>query len=323
LRDRMAGPETGLFLLHNAQHIALAYEGGGLLDGPSLFSVNGRCIRLPLPGTSDTQRLIYATIRSTAQRKFTDNDCIMNGATVHFTYQIRIHSARGGQGRDRMRTPSVTDAFRFTYGQTDSCTGSDVADMAVYGIRVFRPSYGREAQAGEAVSDGRRQSAQTFWQQDDAQVATGPHNQLPWRIWRAAEALPSRQWSFSWFFLLTGLPPRENNQHRHDLHAYLSEAQPRTQRIWHWHWSRGTVRTTYRHFNALHASLPGNHGYAAVRHGWGTTAHRWSAAELMLRGSVFYGMTYQAWTRNTRTGLSQQQRFPLSVGYHAREPYRL
>jgi hypothetical protein len=37
-------------------------KGGGLLDGPSLFSVeNGRCIRLPLPGTSDTQRLIYAS----------------------------------------------------------------------------------------------------------------------------------------------------------------------------------------------------------------------------------------------------------------------
>jgi hypothetical protein len=67
VRDRMAGPETGLFFLHNAQQLALAYEGGGLLDGPSLFSVNGRCIRLPLPGTSDAQRLIYATIRSTAR----------------------------------------------------------------------------------------------------------------------------------------------------------------------------------------------------------------------------------------------------------------
>ena len=76
MRDRMAGPETGLFLLHKAQQRALAYEGGGLLDGPSLFSVeNGRCIRLPLPGTSDTQRLTYATNRSIAQRRFTDNDC--------------------------------------------------------------------------------------------------------------------------------------------------------------------------------------------------------------------------------------------------------
>ena len=75
MRDRMAGPETGLFFSHKAQQRALAYEGGGLLDGPSLFSVeNGRCIRLPLPGTSDTQRLIYAIIRRTAQN-FTDNDC--------------------------------------------------------------------------------------------------------------------------------------------------------------------------------------------------------------------------------------------------------
>ena len=195
MRDRMAGPETGLFFLHKAQQRALAYEGGGLLDGPSLFSVeNGRCIRLPLPGTSDTQRLIYATIRSTAQRRFTDNDC---------THCISC--------------PLMAE--------------------------------------------------------------------------------------------------------RHDLHAYLSEAQPRTQRIWHWHWSRGTVRTTYRHFNALHASLPGNHGYAAVRQGWGTTAHRWSAAELVVRGSVF-GVTYQAWTRNTRTGLSQQQWPFSSVGYHAGEPLK-
>ena len=124
-------------------------------------------------------------------------------------------------------------------------------------------------------------------------------------------------------FFIRWSPPQRKRQQRHDLHAYLSEAQPRTQRIWHWHWSRGTVRTTYRHFNALHASLPGNHGYAAVRHGWGTTAHRWSAAQLLLRGSVFYGMTYQAWTRNTRTGLSQQQRSLLSVGYHVREPSRL
>jgi hypothetical protein len=34
VRDRMAGPETGLFFLHNAQHRALAYEGGGLAGRP-------------------------------------------------------------------------------------------------------------------------------------------------------------------------------------------------------------------------------------------------------------------------------------------------
>jgi hypothetical protein len=195
--------------------------------------------------------------------------------------------------------------------------------MAVYGTLAltFRPSYGRKVKEGEAAFVGRRQSAQTYWQQDDAQVATGPHNQLPWRIWRAAEALPSRHWSFG-VFLLTGLPPKRKQQ-RHDLRAYLPEVprrQPPSQRIRHWHWSRGTVRrTTYRHFNALHASLPGNHGYAAVRQGWGTTAHRRSAAELLVWGSAFYGMTYQAWTRNTRTGLSQQQWPFSSVGYHAGE----
>ena len=246
-----------------------------------------------------------------------------NGATAHFPCQIRISSAKGGPGRDRMRKPSVTDAFRFTHGQTNSCTESDVADMAVYGTLTFRPSYGRKVQEGEAVSVGRRQSAQTYWQQDDAQVATGPHNQLPLRIWRAAEALPSRQWSFSWVFFIDWSPPQRTKHHRHDLHAYLPEAQPRTQRIRHWHWSRGTVRTTYRHSFALHASLPGNHGYAAVRQGWGTTAHRWNAAELLVRGSVLYGMTHQAWTRNTRTGFSQQQCSLSSVGCHARKPSRL
>jgi hypothetical protein len=125
-----------------------------------------------------------------------------------------------------------------------------------------------------------------------------------------------------WVFFIRWSPPPEKKQ-RHGLRAYLPEVQPRTRRIRHWHWARGTVRTTYWHFNAFHASLPGNHGYAAVRHGWGTTAHRWSAAELLLRGSVPYGMTYQAWTRNTRTGLSQQLRSLLSVGYHAGEPSRL
>jgi hypothetical protein len=110
--------------------------------------------------------------------------------------------------------------------------------------------------------------------------------------------------------------------------AHLHKAQPRRQRLRHW--SRGAVRTTCRHSFALHASLPVNRGYkpgnrnfigavslplfnrrqvllsrahiaasapsgcrvlvsAAVRQGWGTTAHRWSAAELLVRGSVFYG----------------------------------
>ena len=51
-------------------------KGGDKPDVSPLFSVeNGRCIRIPLPGLSNTQRFIDATITSTAQRRFTDNDC--------------------------------------------------------------------------------------------------------------------------------------------------------------------------------------------------------------------------------------------------------
>ena len=130
----MAGPETGLFLLHNAQHIALAYEGGGLLDGPSLFSVNGRCIRLPLPGTSDTQRLIYATIRSTAQN-FTDNDCTHRmrdralpsdgrGATPRRISESAPYGPETGfQCIDARRTYQHTTLNDFTNeDETDDCT---------------------------------------------------------------------------------------------------------------------------------------------------------------------------------------------------------
>ena len=58
----------------------------------------------------------------------------------------------------------VTDEFRFTQGQTDSCTGSDVADMAAYSTSVLRPLDGRKDQEGdsEVVSGGRRQSARTY-----------------------------------------------------------------------------------------------------------------------------------------------------------------
>ena len=290
-------------------------NGPSRVTGASACPAAGVCYKNNYPHNSRCSEDKHCTAGS--------SHSTTNGATAHFSCQIRISSAKGGPGRDRMRTPSVTDAFRFTHGQTDSCTGSDVADMAVYGTRMFRPSYGREVQAGEAVSDGRRQPAQTFWQQDDAQVATGGHITNYRGESGARRKRCHRDSGLSlWGFFIRWSPPQRKKQ-RHGLRAYLPEVQPRTRRIRHWHWSRGTVRTTYRHFNALHASLPGNHGYAAVRHGWGTTAHRWSAAELMLRGSVFYGMTYQAWTRITRTGLSQQQWSLLSVGYHAREPSRL
>ena len=119
-----------------------------------------------------------------------------NGATAHFPCQIRISSAKGCPGRSRMRKPSVSNAFRCTHGQTNSCTSSDVAAMATYGTSALRPLDGREDQEGEAVSDGRRQSARTYRQRDNAQVVTGPHNRFPRRISRAAEALPLRHRTF-------------------------------------------------------------------------------------------------------------------------------
>ena len=135
MRDRRAGPETGLFFLHKAQHRALAYEGGGLLDGPSLFSVeNGRCIRLPLPGPSDTQRLIYVTIRSTA-RSFTDNDCTHRmrdralpsggwGATPRRISESAPYGPETGfQCIDARRTYQHTTLNDFTNeDETDDCT---------------------------------------------------------------------------------------------------------------------------------------------------------------------------------------------------------
>jgi hypothetical protein len=181
-------------------------------NGPSRVTGASAC-----PAAGDCHKNNYPHIPLDAARINTAlarcqwNYSTTNGATTHFPCQIRISSAKGGPGRDRMRTPSVTDALRFTHGPTNSCTGSDVADMAVCGTLTFRPSYGRKVKEGEAVVVGRRQSAQTYWQQDDAQVAIGPHNQLPWRIWRAAEGLPSRHWSFSWVFLLTHVasPPKK------------------------------------------------------------------------------------------------------------------
>ena len=135
MRDRMAGPETGLFFSHKAQQRALAYEGGGLLDGPSLFSVeNGRCIRLPLPGTSDTQRLIYVTIRSTA-RSFTDNDCTHRmrdralpsggwGATPRrISESAPFGPETGSQRRGARRTHLYTRLNDLTNNdKTDDCT---------------------------------------------------------------------------------------------------------------------------------------------------------------------------------------------------------
>ena len=109
-------------------------KGGGLLDGPSLFSVNGRCIRLPLPGTSDTQRLIYATIRRTAQN-FTDNDCTHRmrdralpstgwGATPRrISESAPFGPETGFQCIDARRTYQHTTLNDFTNeDETDDCT---------------------------------------------------------------------------------------------------------------------------------------------------------------------------------------------------------
>ena len=134
----MAGPETGLFFLHKAQHRALAYEGGGLLDGPSLFSVeNGRCIRLPLPGTSDTQRLIYATIRSTAQRRFTDNDC------THCIFCLLMAGSRHPNAGRAQSAPSALETgfqctdTRMTYPHTrlNDFTNDDETDDCTHRMR--------------------------------------------------------------------------------------------------------------------------------------------------------------------------------------------
>ena len=140
----------------------------------------------------------------------------------------------------------------------------------------------------------------------------------------------------------------------------LHKAQTHRQRIRHW--SRGSVQATFRHSGALHVSLPVNRGYetgnssfiraiglphfhrrqvilfrahitapapsechvrvsAAVRQGWGTTGHRWSAAELLDRGSAFYGVTS---ARTLNGTVFHAARFPAarlhqleSVGYHA------
>ena len=80
-----------------------------MLDGPSLFSVNGRCIRLPLPGTSDTQRLIYATIRSTAQRRITDNDC-----THCISCLLMAGSRHPNAGRAQSAPSAPETGFQYT-----------------------------------------------------------------------------------------------------------------------------------------------------------------------------------------------------------------
>jgi hypothetical protein len=51
----------------------------------------------------------------------------------------------------------------------------------------------------------------------------------------------------------------EGNSNQCGATSYSFKAQSCTQRVWHR--SKGTVRTTYRHAFAFHASLPVNRGY--------------------------------------------------------------
>ena len=167
-----------------------------------------------------SRRLLQEQLPTQSSRCSEDNYCTpevshstTNGATAHFMYQIRISSAKGCPERSRMRKPSVSNAFRYTHGQTNSCTSSDVAAMATYGTSALRPLDGREDQEGEAVSDGRRQSARTYRQRDNAQVVTGPHNRFPRRISRAAEALLLRHRTFCGEFFIEWSPPQRKKRY--------------------------------------------------------------------------------------------------------------
>ncbi len=78
MRDRMSGPETGLFFLHNAQQLALTYEGGGLLDGPSLFmrSISYYC-------TSRTQYFVLIVGLMDGSLRLGDLVCVLGVCTCH------------------------------------------------------------------------------------------------------------------------------------------------------------------------------------------------------------------------------------------------
>jgi hypothetical protein len=67
--------------------------------------------------------------------------------------------------------------------------------------------------------------------------------------------------------------------------SYLHKTQPRIQRIRHW--SRGTVRTTYRHSFAFHASLPVNRGYDQCAQAYQQAERgEWAEAEKSLLEAV-------------------------------------
>ena len=120
-------------------------------NGPSRVTGASAC-----PAAGDCYKNNYPHNSRCSEDKYCTPDIsygTTNGATAHFTYQIRIYSAKGGQGCNTMRKPSVSNAFRCTHGQTSSCTRSDVAAMATYCASALRPLDGREVQEGEAVAD--------------------------------------------------------------------------------------------------------------------------------------------------------------------------
>ena len=83
--------------------------------------------------------------------------------------------------------------------------------MATHGALVLRPADGKEGQEDEARAEWRSQPAKTYWQQDDAQVITEPHNQLSRRISHAAEGMARHGTVKGVFFISTGPPPKKKN----------------------------------------------------------------------------------------------------------------
>ena len=149
MRDRMAGPENGLFFPIRPNKMLWRMKGGDKPDVSPLFSVeNGRCIRIPLPGLSNTQRFIDATITITAQRRFTDNDC------THCIFCLLMAGSRHPNAGRAQSAPSALETgfqctdTRMTYLHTrlNDFTNDDETDDCTHRMRDRAlPSGGRGA----------------------------------------------------------------------------------------------------------------------------------------------------------------------------------
>ena len=149
MRDRMAGPENGLFFPIRPNKMLWRMKGGDKPDVSPLFSVeNGRCIRIPLPGLSNTQRFIDATITITAQRRFTDNDC------THCIFCLLMAGSRHPNAGRAQSAPSAPETgfqctdTRMTYLHTrlNDFTNDDETDDCTHRMRDRAlPSGGRGA----------------------------------------------------------------------------------------------------------------------------------------------------------------------------------